>query len=224
MRTISLIGPLDWATAPIPAGTPDVQISRLRVNAETKASTSLVRFPTGWSRTLDVFYAVDEELVVIEGELIVSGVSYTAGQYGFIPAGSLRRLSATPNGCLALAHFAGIPAPLSEEEARATDVGPTLRLDLSSHRLGSQRSTFGIGQQLRSRPYGECCLIDGDVDTSGATEVLNVDTWTWTHLMASGGADGPGDGQADAQADAQGDGPGDSDVVEPAFTGRHLVR
>jgi hypothetical protein len=191
MKTVNLLGPLDWATTPVPLGTPDVQIARLRVDPVTKASTSLVRFPAGWTRSVDVFYAVDEELVVIEGELIVSGVSYTAGQYGFIPAGSLRRMSATPTGCLALAHFAGIPAALTEEQAATHDVGPTLRLDLSSHSAGMEDTGHGRGRTLRTRSYGSAMLVDGGVsNTEGLTELLDLSTWDWTDVGAETNAEG----------------------------------
>ncbi len=190
MRSISLTGSLDWGKTAIPGGTPDVDICRLRVDPVTKASTSLVRFPPGWSRSADVFYAVDEEIVVLDGELLVSGVSYTAGQYGFIPAASLRRASATPNGCLALAHFAGIPAALSAEQAATSEVGPTLRLDLGSHHAGTETGSYGIGQRLRSRPYGECWLVSGATNLAtmtGATEALSIeDSWTWIDLTSDG--------------------------------------
>jgi Domain of unknown function (DUF4437) len=193
MKTVNLLGPLDWATTPVPLGTPDVQIARLRVDPLTKASTSLVRFPAGWTRSVDVFYAVDEELVVIEGELIVSGVSYTAGQYGFIPAGSLRRMSATPTGCLALAHFAGIPAALTQEQAASHDVGPTLRLDLALHGAGTEQTPNGTGRALRTRSYGSAYLIDGGVSSlDGLSELLDTTTWDWTDVRAENEPDDAG--------------------------------
>lgn len=182
MHTIHLNGPHEWAMVPIPTSTPDVQIVRLRVDPVSKASTSLVRFPSGWTRPTDAFYAVDEEIVVIEGELIVSGISYTEGQYGHIPAGSLRRMSATPAGALVLAHFSGIPAPLTLEASAIETVGPTLRLDLGSHHPGADLGAFGTGQRLRSTHDGECWLIGGEVATAGATEAIDIDRWTWTDL------------------------------------------
>lgn len=190
MRSISLTGPLDWGKTAIPGGTPEVDICRLRVDPVTKASTSLVRFPAGWSRSADVFYAVDEEIVILDGELLVSGVSYTEGQYGFIPAGSLRRASATPDGCLALAHFAGIPAAMSMENAAETEVGPTIRLDLGTHHAGTTSGPFGVGQRLRSRDYGDCWLVSGATSLAsmtGATEALSIDNaWMWIDLTSDG--------------------------------------
>lgn len=185
LRTILLTGELDWAPTPIPAGTPDVQIARLFVaNPTTKASTSLVRFPAGWTRGVDVFYAVDEEIVVLEGELIVSGVSYAAGQYGFIPAGSLRRSSATPTGCLALAHFGGIPGALTKEQVSVMAVGPTVRHDLHAYGVGVGSLCLGTsGVRLRSSSTGTCDFVEGELKSQAAVascEVLDLHTWTLT--------------------------------------------
>ena len=196
IRTLPLLGPLDWATVPIPAGTPDVQIARIFANPDSKASPSLVRFPAGWTRSVDVFYAVDEELVVLEGELIVSGVSYAAGQYGFIPAGSLRRLSATPNGCLALAHFGGVPGALTEEQSSTMAVGPTLRHDLRAYGVGTGATCFGaVGDLLRTSPNGGTChFVEGELASLGlasSCEVLDVLTWTLTLAEAGDSLDLP---------------------------------
>jgi hypothetical protein len=187
MSTLALTGPVDMVATAIPLSTPDVKIARLHVDPETKCSTSLVRFPGDWGRSVDCFYAVHEEIIVLEGELAVSGVSYTPGVYGFIPTAALRFASSTPGGCLALAWFGGIPLGLTEDEAAQRVVPPSLRHDLHTEHLHTDQSPLGpLGTRLRSSEQGSCWLVDGvDGGTAGfAVEVLHIPTWKWTRVEA----------------------------------------
>ena len=64
MSSLALAGPVEMVATAIPLSSPDVQIARLHVDPEVKSSTSLVRFPGVWSRSVDCFYAVHEEIIV----------------------------------------------------------------------------------------------------------------------------------------------------------------
>lgn len=93
----------------IPGSTSPVRLARLHVRPDG-GSTSLVRFPPGWTRPARGHYLAGEEFVVLDGTLHVSGITYRDGDYGWIPAGSLRFDSESPAGALAVALFDGPPA------------------------------------------------------------------------------------------------------------------
>ena len=184
MQVIDCSEPTYEATT-IPHGTMPVEIVRLHVDPATKSSTSLVRFPAGWERPVDGNYAVDEEIVVLDGELIVTGVSYTPGVYGWIPKGGLRRASATPMGCVALAWVSGIPAWTSTSDDLATSA--SARADLTTIRSGTTPSPFGsMGRRLRESDAGACWFVDGPAQhrASNDTEVFDVQRRQWCRIDA----------------------------------------
>ncbi|WP_204273528.1 hypothetical protein, partial [Stenotrophomonas maltophilia] len=74
---------------------------------DTGASLSLVRFPAGCSRPGEGCYPVGEEIAVLDGSLEVSGVVLRAGDYGWVPPRVLRTGTASVDGALVLAMFAG---------------------------------------------------------------------------------------------------------------------
>lgn len=100
---------LAWRPFTIPGSGPPVELVRLEVDRADGSSSSMVRFPAGWSRPAAGHYVCGEEFVVLDGELTVSGVVYGPGDRGWIPAGGTRAGSRTATGVLALAWFDGIP-------------------------------------------------------------------------------------------------------------------
>jgi len=96
-----------WTEFPIPGGTAPVPIVRLRSDETSRAQTLFVRFPAGWSRPVSGFYEAAEELVVIRGVLHMSGVTYRAGDWGYVPAGSVRSWTEAAEECLVFARFDG---------------------------------------------------------------------------------------------------------------------
>ncbi|MEU8343313.1 hypothetical protein AB0C74_16585 [Spirillospora sp. NPDC048832] len=112
---------LPWKPFTIPGSNEPVLLLRLEVDPADGSSTSLVRFPPGWSRPGLGRYACGEEFVVLDGELTVSGVVYGRGDRGWIAPGTTRRASASPEGALALAWFFGVPAWTDGEGAAPAD-------------------------------------------------------------------------------------------------------
>jgi hypothetical protein len=96
-----------WQELVIPGSDLPVQMWRLHAG-ENRASVSLVRFPAGWQRPSSGHYTVAEEFVVLEGAVEV-GSTYRAGDYAYLPPRSMRAGSRSPDGCLALAYFSGVP-------------------------------------------------------------------------------------------------------------------
>src|SRR5258708_4087427 len=100
-------GDLDWQPFDIPGGTMPVDLVRLHVERETRASTLLVRFPLGWRRDVAGSYASAEDFLAIEGELRMCGETFVSGDWGYLPAGALRTGMAAVAEVLTLARFAG---------------------------------------------------------------------------------------------------------------------
>lgn len=80
----------------------------LHADPETRASCLLVQFPPGWKRTVGT-YACAEHAVVLEGEVILDGQQWGAGQGFVVPAGVTRQETYAPQGALAVAWFGGAP-------------------------------------------------------------------------------------------------------------------
>lgn len=98
---------LPWRPFTIPQSSPPVSLAPLSADAETGSFLVLVRFPAGWTRPAAGHYTCDEEFVIQEGELTVSGTVFRAGDRGWFPAGQERTDSGTVGGALALAWFSG---------------------------------------------------------------------------------------------------------------------
>lgn len=101
---------LPWRLVAIGGASTDVELARLHVDPTTRASSSLVRFPAGWTRPGTGHYPCAEELLVLDGAIRVSGVDYNAGDYGYLPPYVTRSASGSAAGCLAVAWFSGAPA------------------------------------------------------------------------------------------------------------------
>jgi len=97
---------LNWRLVTIPDGSPAVAVARLREEAGG-AFWALVRFPPGWSRPITGHYLVDEEFWVIEGDLVMNGVTYRPEQGACLRAGTPRSDTRSAAGALAVARFAG---------------------------------------------------------------------------------------------------------------------
>jgi hypothetical protein len=123
---------LPWRSVAIPGATADVALARLHVEATSKATVSVVRFPSGWSRPGTGHYGCAELFVVIEGILEVSGISYGEGEYAYLPARTSRTDSRSRGGCLTVAWFSAPPVwsrgVAAEPPAEAPGHGPVAAL------------------------------------------------------------------------------------------------
>lgn len=99
-----------WRSMTLPDASPAVELHRLFLDAATRTTVSLVRFPPGWQRAVTGHYDVGEEFVLLSGDLTVSGVAYAAGDWAWLPPSSVRSASASRTGALALALFTGVPS------------------------------------------------------------------------------------------------------------------
>lgn len=97
---------LEWRTAEMPYSSGPVELVLLHKMADGAISV-LVRFPVGWSRLIAGYYPVEEEFVVLQGELDFDGLICRPCDWVLVPAGLVRRATSTPKGALAWARFDG---------------------------------------------------------------------------------------------------------------------
>lgn len=148
-----------WTTFDIPGGSAPVPIVVLRRDPASRAQTMFVRFPAGWSRPVAGFYEAAEELVVISGVLHMSGIIYKPGDWGYIPAGSVRTSTDTPEECLVFARFDG---PARWREAAEASSPPPMTGTLSgAPRL--LRSSDGSRASFGPLNPGEIAAADTEV-------------------------------------------------------------
>lgn len=86
---------------------PGVEAKRLSYDTESKAASVILRYPVGWSMDSEHHLDSDEELFVLSGELIISGVAYGAGDYAYLPAGYARTDMSSTGGADVLTFFEG---------------------------------------------------------------------------------------------------------------------
>ncbi|HEX9695240.1 MAG TPA: hypothetical protein VGB64_02880 [Actinomycetota bacterium] len=151
-----------WAEFPIPGGAAPVPIVQLRFDPASRAQTLFVRFPAGWSRPVSGFYEAAEEFVVISGTLRMSGATYEPGDWGYVPAGSVRTATDVLGECLVFARFDG-PARW-REAAEAAGPAP-MTAPLSGEPRELRR---GDGSIVRYGP------VEAGVPAAGDTEVLDL--------------------------------------------------
>lgn len=91
-----------WSDGSASIERPGTQARLLSVDDETGALTAVVRYPRGWERPGAETLPMDEEFFVLDGSLIVNGVTHDRLSYGFHPAGHVWRSSRSDDGALVL--------------------------------------------------------------------------------------------------------------------------
>ncbi len=120
-----------WRSVPTPGSSLPLDAQLLAKDPTTGARTLLVRFPPGFARPAPGGYDVDEDFLVLAGELSMNGHRFRAGHWVDVPAGTVRARTESAEGALAVAWFSGVPVWRSCD---ADAPGPALR----QHRLGER--------------------------------------------------------------------------------------
>lgn len=179
--TVTRIDELEWESQDVPDSQPVPTVVRLPSHASDRSFSVLVRFPAGWSRPHCGYYESTEEIFLLEGGVAMSGATYSAGDYGWFPAGYLRSDS-TSTGSLTLAWFSG-PARWrrsehSPEGFRSSEVVVCRQGDARA-----MDSSLGPARCLRSGRTRSTFLLDGvDATVSPAgtrVELLAIDQGLW---------------------------------------------
>ncbi|MFL2771073.1 MAG: cupin domain-containing protein [Rhodospirillaceae bacterium] len=69
---------------------PGAQEKVLSRDTETSASSSIIRYPKGWVLEQPHCLKSDEEFFVLTGTLVINNISYSKGDYAYLPAGFQR--------------------------------------------------------------------------------------------------------------------------------------
>lgn len=170
----------------VPEGNARVHLARPRSSLPGVEPGMLVRFPRGWARPGMGYYQADEEFLVVEGDLTVSGVTYRSGSYGWLPAGYPRYGSASDGGALAIARFCGPPRWIS---GRAEQDPRHEAVRIGHWQEAAERPfPFGwgpLGRLLRDGVRDSVWVLEGatafgTVPKDCAVEMFSLADRTWT--------------------------------------------
>lgn len=177
-----------WRTITIDDSSPPVGFARLDGDRASGAFAALVRFPAGWTRPSTGRYAVDEELLVLEGEFRMSGVAYGVDDYAYLPAGYERAESTAPRDALVIAFFGG-PADWS----RVRDPGPARALvrPIAWREVAPQQSPVaGRARPLRVADTESTWLVDGPFEPGAPhdmrVQLFSLSTREWATVEPGG--------------------------------------
>jgi len=95
---------------------PDVPVRMLSLDDETGASSTMIRYPAGWSIHESQALAADEELFVLEGEIEINGKRYGKHVYAHLPAGYERTSMLSHEGAVVLTFFSAEPVAAAPAE------------------------------------------------------------------------------------------------------------
>ena len=87
---------LAWRPSPWPGHYAEAEVKVLSRDEDTGATSNLIRYPPGWSRTEPEYLPADEELYVLSGALPINGVAYRQPCYAHLPAGLARPIALAP--------------------------------------------------------------------------------------------------------------------------------
>jgi hypothetical protein len=110
MITVSSIDPLTslWQDMPMPDSSGPLRLLQMK-SIFPEHFWALVEFPSGWRRLCAGHYSVDEDFLLLRGDLSLNHVVCKPFDFGYIAADCIREETHTLNGALVLARFYGRP-------------------------------------------------------------------------------------------------------------------
>jgi hypothetical protein len=135
-------------------GRPDVAVRVLSMDDEDGSSTTMVRYPAGWSAGAPHTLLADEELFVLEGAFELNGRRYGKHAYAHLPAGYWREHFSSPNGAVVLTFFSEEPRVQITNQSAA---------DFDERRLVEYIDTLNMPGQTGKRKH----MNSGDWDPTG---------------------------------------------------------
>jgi hypothetical protein len=164
---------LPWRRGLYGGARPDVSHKELSRDADSGASSLLVRYPKGWSRTKPEYLEVDEEFYVLDGTLKINGNTYTKDTYAHLPKGYTRNRASASDGAVVLTFFSGVPTAVA---------GRAKKDMLDSRRLVERHNIYDVGwgdgkmkadKDFNTQSVGYQLLRE-DPDTKERTWILGV--------------------------------------------------
>jgi len=179
--TVTRISDLGWVDQDVPDSSPVPTVIRLPSDAEDRSFSVLVRFPEGWTRPFTGYYESTEEIFLLEGQVAMSGATYSVGDYGWFPAGYLRSDSSS-KGSLTLAFFNG-PARWRRRDRSPDGFDPS---EVVVRRRGegeAVESPLGPARCLRAGRRWSTLLLD-DIEAAATpvatrAELFAIDQGLW---------------------------------------------
>lgn len=100
---------IPWQPCPweYPGGAARMKV--LSLDEGDGACSLVVELPAGW-QARDCTLAVDEEFLVLEGEIVIGDRTLAQDCYAHVPAGAARPAASSPGGAVLLAFYAARPA------------------------------------------------------------------------------------------------------------------
>lgn len=105
---------LPWEPGELPLPGGQVHYKCLSKDTQTGATSLLLRYPSGYRLSAGRL-AVDEEFLVLDGELMVGELRFGPFGYAHWPAGHATGERRTPQGAVVLTFYSGQPAPASRD-------------------------------------------------------------------------------------------------------------
>ncbi|GAA1746242.1 cupin domain-containing protein [Aeromicrobium alkaliterrae] len=162
-----------WRSVPMPGSNGGIELVPLA--APEGHFSILGRFPAGFERLTPGGYHASEEVLVLDGELLLEGGTYRRGDLVVVPAEYLRTDMRSPQGCVVLAWFAGPADFLAAEDLEAcTDVITSVQVDGASGAL--------VGSGVAEWSVGEALVAGGGSPT---LEVVAADLSRWARGQAA---------------------------------------
>ncbi|MSO64942.1 MAG: DUF4437 domain-containing protein [Alphaproteobacteria bacterium] len=125
---------LPWLEG-LPGGIrPNVQSRTLSLDDADGSTTLLVRYPKGWRRGGPEYIGAAEEMLVLDGALVINGERYEQGHFAYLPAGYVRIESWSPLGAVVYTALSGPAVPLPGARPQGYD-GRLLVAHVDSHKL-----------------------------------------------------------------------------------------
>ena len=162
---------LNWRTIGEKSTRPGAQEKRLSVDPDSRACTVLLRHPKGWSFDEEHYLDDDEEIFVLSGALTIGDVTYSKGDYAYLPAGYPRPHMSAPDGADVLTYLEG-------EHKRITGQAPEGGFDPSIlvERISTEQVAWGGATDPNVASAGVRRLaLRKDPKTGDTTWLLDID-------------------------------------------------
>ena len=100
---------LSWVAGDLWGVRPGIEAKILSLDDDNGAASLLIKYPAGWRLDWEGALSVDEEFLVLEGELSIGHQTHRDRSYAHLPAGYGRGPMTSPSGAVVLTFISGRP-------------------------------------------------------------------------------------------------------------------